>query len=50
MRPLSCGSFENIIDEDEFIVLYDLDKLNVLPYNDYVRFYPEEMDAIKANK
>ena len=25
MRPLSCGSFENIIDEDEFIVLYDLD-------------------------
>ena len=25
MRPLSCGSFENITDEDEFILLYDLD-------------------------
>lgn len=25
MRPLSCGNFENIIDEDEFILLYDLD-------------------------
>ena len=43
---LAVGCFEDIIDEDEFVLLYDLNTSKNLdfPYDDYGRFDFDEMD------
>ena len=47
---LAVACFEDIIDEDEFILLYDLNSSkNVdFPYDDYGRFDFEEMDDLEC--
>lgn len=49
---LSCGSFEYIIDEDDFLLLYHLNTSKNLDflYDDYVRFDLGNMDAMKPPK